>query len=95
MPCTDVSVTLVRMYQRNGGALLRAWLKSERRTQQWLAEQIGNSQTNISAWILGPRPPPLEVAVAIRRVTGIEVDDWTVPAESESGANINEQAKAS
>ncbi len=69
------------MNQRRGGARLREWLKDERRTQKWLAEQVGTSQTNISAWILGPRPPPLEIAVAIRRVTGISVEAWTEPAE--------------
>lgn len=83
---TCVSVTLVRMNQTQGGVLLRRWLKNERRSQQWLADEIGepcrNSQTNISAWIIGPRPPPLAVAIAIRDITGIDVDEWTKPAEA-------------
>jgi transcriptional regulator with XRE-family HTH domain len=77
------------MNQRQGGVLLRRWLKNERRTQQWLAEQIGNSQTNISAWIIGPRPPPLEVAIAIREITGIEVDEWAKPAEPNSSSDLS------
>lgn len=70
------------MSQRRGGALLRAWLKDERRSQEWLAEQIDNSQTNISQWILGPRPPPLDVALAIEKVTGIAVHAWGESEES-------------
>ena len=70
--------------------MLRAWLKEERRSQQWLAEQIDNSQTNISAWIIGPRPPPLEVALAIREVTGIPVESWALPADS--GTDVVEDA---
>jgi len=84
---------MVLMNQRRGGALLRAWLKDERRSQEWLAEQIGNSQTNISAWILGPRPPPLDVALAIEKTTGIPVHAWGEAADS--GTDVAAQAKAS
>ena len=90
---TDVSVTMVQMSQRRGGALLKKWLKDERRSQEWLAEQIGNSQTNISQWINGPRPPPLDVAIAIEKVTSVEVHSWGEPADS--GTDVTAPAKAS
>jgi len=68
------------MVPKRGGERLRVWLEDERRTQQWLGEQIGTHQTNVSAWIRG-RPIPLEMAVKIEKLTGIEVEDWTAEAE--------------
>lgn len=65
---------------KRGGARLRQWLKEKNKTQEWLAEQIGTHQTNVSAWILG-RPVSIEMAVAIRRVTRIPVEDWVQPAD--------------
>lgn len=68
------------MIPKRGGVRLRDWLKSERRTQEWLAEQIGTHQTNVSRWILG-RPIPTKMAVKLEELTGIEVRDWTIEAE--------------
>lgn len=72
--------------QTRGGAELRAWLKAEGKTQEWLADQIKTHQTNVSAWILG-RPISIEAAVAIRGVTEIPVEHWIVPA-SESSRSV-------
>ena len=68
------------MQNTRGGVRLRGWLRDERRTQEWIGEQIGTHQTNVSRWILG-RTPPLEMALAIQRVTGIDPSDWVAPAE--------------
>lgn len=68
------------MMATRGGVRLRAWLKERRRTQEWIAEQIGTHQTNISAWMRG-RPISVDAAVRIERVTGIPVADWTVKVE--------------
>lgn len=68
------------MRQKQGGALLKAWLRDERRTQDWLGEQIGGQhQTNVSAWIRG-RAIPLDAAIAIEKLTGIKAEDWLVDA---------------
>lgn len=69
------------MEQKRGGARLRQWLEDERRTQDWLAEQIDTHQTNVSAWIRG-REIPLRMAIRIRKLTDIPVEDWVVEAES-------------
>jgi plasmid maintenance system antidote protein VapI len=69
-----------------GGEKLRCWLESERRSQAWLGEQIGTHQTNVSAWIRG-RPIPLEMAVKIETITGIDVKEWV--AESISGPSLS------
>lgn len=71
------------MVPKRGGVRLRDWLRDERRTQEWLAEQIGSYQTNVSAWIRG-RPIPVDMAVKIQKLTGVEVEEWTIEAE-ESG----------
>jgi len=68
-----------------GARLLNDWLKAERRTQLWLAEQIGTHQTSVSAWIRG-RTIPLDMALAVRNVTGIEVEDWAIVEAPASGS---------
>lgn len=65
---------------KRGGVRLRKWLKDKGWTQSDLGDRLGTHQTNVSAWILG-RPIPLEMAVAVARLTGIPVEDWIVPAE--------------
>lgn len=67
------------MTQKRGGVRLRDWIRDERRTQEWIGEQIGTHQTNVSAWIRG-RPIPLDKAVAIQKLTGIGIEDWVVEA---------------
>lgn len=70
----------VRMKNTRGGVRLRDWLREERRTQEWLGEQIGTHQTNVSRWILG-REPPLAMALAVKEITGIDPADWLLPAD--------------
>ena len=91
--CTRYDVRMKRAALKRGGARLRRWLQEKARTQEWLAEQIGTHQTNVSAWILG-RPISIEMAVAIRKVTRIPVEDWVEPAANEADAERSE-AKAS
>ncbi len=66
-----------------GGKRLAAWMKDNRRSQQWIADQVSTHQTNVSAW-LKKRPIPLDKAIAVRDLTGIPVEDWAVPADAES-----------
>ncbi len=76
-----------------GGARLRQWLKEKNKTQEWLAEQIGTHQTNVSAWILG-RPVSIEMALAIRKVTRIPVEDWIQPASPSESELDDDEAKS-
>lgn len=78
------------MIQKRGGARLRDWLRKERRTQEWLAEQIGTHQTNVSAWIRG-RPLPVRMAVRIKDLTEIPIEDWD--ADMESGPSLPESSE--
>lgn len=70
------------MKRSHGGVRLRRWLEDERRTQEWLADQLGTYQANVSRWIRGGPPPNLATAIAIRRITGISVEAWTESVES-------------
>lgn len=76
------------MIQKQGGARLRDWLEKERRTQEWLAEQIGTHQTNVSAWIRG-RSLPVKMAIKIRDLTDIPVDDWAQDLESSPRIDVD------
>lgn len=67
------------MAENIGAVRLRKWLADKGHTQKWLADKIGTHQTNVSAWMLG-RPVPLDMALAIRKVTGIEIEAWVAPA---------------
>jgi plasmid maintenance system antidote protein VapI len=69
------------MSRTRGGARLQKWLEDERRSQAWLAEQIGFHQTNISAWIRG-RPISLAAAQSIEAVTSIATELWLEAEES-------------
>ncbi len=71
----------------NGRDRLREWMKANDHNQQWLADQIRTHQTNVSAWLRG-RAVPLDMAIRLRAVTGIEVEAWVTDqaeAVSDSG----------
>jgi hypothetical protein len=59
---------------------LKAWLKDEHRSQQWLADKVRRMdgsvvhQTTVSQWCLGT-PIPLHEALQISRLTGLSLDD--------------------
>lgn len=65
------------MKRTQGGVRLQRWLEDERRTQAWLANELGTYQANVSRWIRGGPAPRVEVAVAIKRLTGISIESWT------------------
>lgn len=65
---------------------LRDWLRSERRSQAWLATEIGGvHQTSVSSWIRGT-PMPLSAALRIHRVTGIPIEDLEPEDTSDRGS---------
>lgn len=54
---------------------LRQWLATRERSQQWLAERVGVTQSAV-AWYLGGAEPRASVAAKIQRITGISVSSW-------------------
>lgn len=84
---------LYNMKRTQGGVRLQRWLEDERRTQAWLASELGTYQANVSRWIRGGPPPRLETAIAIKRITGISLESWADPAKApESGTDVNDAA---
>lgn len=77
-----------------GGSLLKKWLEGERRSQGWLADQLGTHQTNVSRWIRGEFPPPIAAAISIRGITGIEVEEWAKESDESGRLPTSEAAKA-
>ena len=69
------------MDRTQGSEKLAKWLEDERRTQHWLAEQIGAHQTSVSRWLLG-KSPTIEMAVKLEALTGIEVSSWVPTPDS-------------
>lgn len=63
------------MATRPGSLALKQWLTDNGRTQMWLANELGVSQTAVSAWILGSEPRA-SVAARLEALTGISVASW-------------------
>ena len=81
------------MSPTRAGIALREWLRTERRTQQWLAAQLSGRltekvhQTTVSRWIRGEKPPTVPEGIAIQDVTGVPLSGWGERAESETEAH--------
>ena len=76
------------MHKGCAAVRLEAWLKRERKTQGWLAEQVGCTQSHISRLVPRPgkkqmRRPSLDLAARIRCVTGGEVTEWDLSSDSD------------
>lgn len=56
-------------------------MRDNAHTQEQLASALDTHQTNVSAW-LKHRRPPLDMAVKLEKLTGIEVEAWV---DDESG----------
>lgn len=67
-----------------GAVRLRQWLRDERRTQEWLATELGTRQTTVSRWVLGTGQPKIRFALALCRITGISVELWAETAETKA-----------
>lgn len=64
----------------------RQWLKSEGRTQVWLAQTLGVHKTLVSHWLAGRRQIDATHAVAIHRLSGgrVTVSQWWNCADTSS-----------
>jgi DNA-binding transcriptional regulator YdaS (Cro superfamily) len=62
---------------------LKAWMSEQpkKRTQKWLADQLGVSPPSVFAWLKGRSRPEPPSRTAIEALTGIPVDDWWTHSE--------------
>ncbi|MCI1647507.1 MAG: helix-turn-helix domain-containing protein [Bacteroides sp.] len=54
---------------------LKVVLAEKKRTNKWLAEQLGKDQTMISKWCTNTTQPSLEMLMKIAKVLDVEVKD--------------------
>ena len=54
---------------------LKVVLAEKKRTNKWLAEQLGKDQAMISKWCTNAAQPSLEMLLQIAKVLNVEVKD--------------------
>jgi hypothetical protein len=64
----------------DGKVAVRGWLIRQGRTQIWLAAQLGIDDTLLSRMLAGSRPVPPDVVRALRRITKIDMAQFTEAA---------------
>ena len=64
---------------------LKVVLAAKKRTNRWLAEQLGKDQATISKWCTNTSQPGLETLYQIAKLLGIEVQELLQPVEKVLG----------
>lgn len=64
---------------------LKVVLAEKKRTNRWLAEQLGKDQATISKWCTNTSQPGLETLYQIAKLLGIEVQELLQPVEKVLG----------
>ena len=54
---------------------IRVILAEKNKTNKWLAEQLGKSETTVSRWVQNKNQPTLNVLVDIARVLEVDTKD--------------------
>jgi transcriptional regulator with XRE-family HTH domain len=54
---------------------LKVVLAEQKRTNKWLAEQLGKDQAMVSKWCTNTTQPSLEMLVLISKVLGVKPQD--------------------
>ena len=62
---------------------LKVVLAEKKKTNKWLAEQLGKDQTTVSKWCTNSAQPGLETLVEIARVLDVDVAELLRPSKSE------------
>lgn len=61
---------------------LKVVLVEQKRTNKWLAEQLGKDPATISKWCTNAAQPDLATFVRIARVLNVDVRDLFVPTKA-------------
>lgn len=64
---------------------LKVVLAEKKRTNRWLAEQLGKDQATISKWCTNTSQPGLETLYQIARLLGVEVQELLQPVDKVLG----------
>ena len=60
---------------------IKVVLVENKRTNKWLADQMGKDQTTISKWCTNNAQPSLETLVEIAKIIGVDVRELMMPSE--------------
>lgn len=60
---------------------IKVVLVENKRTNKWLADQMGKDQTTISKWCTNTAQPSLETLVEIAKIIGVDVRELMMPSE--------------
>ena len=48
-----------------------------KKSQRWLAAELGVAPSTVNDWITGRRAPGRNLAVTVQELTGAQVSDWS------------------
>lgn len=54
---------------------LKVVLAEKKRTNKWLAEQLGCASTTVSKWVTNACQPPMETYIKIANVLDVEINE--------------------
>ena len=60
---------------------IKVVLVENKRTNKWLADQMGKDQATISKWCTNAAQPSLETLVEIAKIIGVDVRELMMPSE--------------
>ena len=73
--CTKIYNTMAEINR------IKVVLVENKRTNKWLADQMGKDQTTISKWCTNTAQPSLETLVEIAKIIGVDVRELMMPSE--------------
>lgn len=62
---------------------IKVILVEKKRTNKWLADQLGKDQATISKWCTNTSQPSLETLVVIAKVLDVDVRELIIPTNSQ------------
>ena len=62
---------------------LKVVLAEKKRTNKWLAEQLGKDPATISKWCTNTAQPSLETLISIAKILDVDVRELIVPTDTQ------------
>ena len=66
------------MVNATAGERVRLWLKENKQTQAWLANQLHVARESVWRWLEGQRAPGAHHAGRMAEITGVEASAWPI-----------------
>ena len=63
-------------------------LVEKKKTNKWLADQIGKDQATVSKWCTNTTQPTLETLVEIARILEVDIRELLVPTDNQKMMTI-------